>query len=225
MNKTTVIVVDDHPLLRESLVQLLGKEADFEVVGQAGDGEEAVKLVDEKCPDVVIMDVEMPGVDGIDATRRIKSGHPGVSVLALTVHDGEEYIAAFLEAGAAGYLLKTTYGNELVEAIRAVHLGEFVLDTQIGSRVFGAFIRHSSRQVPYDLKDKLTPREVELMKLVARGKTNEEIATPLELSLGAVRNQLSSIFAKLQVSSRTAAIITCLRGDILSLEELSEEKV
>jgi DNA-binding NarL/FixJ family response regulator len=222
MNKITVIVVDDHPLLRESIIQLLEKEADFEVVGQAGDGEEAVKLVDMKTPDVVIMDVEMPGVDGIDATRRIKTAHPGVSVLALTVHDGEEYIAAFLEVGASGYLLKTTYGNELVEAIRAVHLGEFVLDTQIGSRVFGAFIKRSSRQVPPDLKEKLTPREIELMRLVALGKTNEEIAQPLELSLGAVRNQLSGIFSKLQVSSRTAAIITCLRGDILSLEELSK---
>jgi DNA-binding NarL/FixJ family response regulator len=183
MNKTTVIVVDDHPLLRGGIINLLEKEDDFEVIGQAGDGEEAIRIVDEKPPDVVIMDIGMPGVDGIDATRQIKANHPEVCVLALTVHDSEEYIAAILDAGAAGYLLKTTYGKELVEAIRAAHLGEFVLDTEIGNRVFRAFSNRSSRPVPLDIKEPLTPRELEVIKLVARGKTNEEIAGPLGISL------------------------------------------
>jgi DNA-binding NarL/FixJ family response regulator len=225
MSKTTVIVADDHPLLREGIVTLLEKEDDFEVIGQAGTGEEAVNMVDDRCPDVVIMDIEMPGMDGIDATRQIKTSHPEVNVVALTMHDGEEYIAAILDAGAAGFLLKTTYGKELVEAIRAAHLGEFVLDTEIGNRVFRAFTNRPSRQIPPDIKDKLTPRELEVIKLVARGKTNEEIAGPLGISLGAVRNQLSAIFSKLNVGSRTGAIITCLRGGILSLDELSEEPV
>jgi DNA-binding NarL/FixJ family response regulator len=225
MNKTTVIVADDHPLLRDGIVNLLEKEDDFEVVGQASNGEEVVKIVDEKCPDLVIMDIEMPGMDGIDATRQIKASHPEVCVVALTVHDGEEYIAAILDAGATGFLLKTTYGRELVEAIRAAHLGEFILDTEIGDRVFRAFTNRSGSQVPPDIKDKLTPRELEVIKLVARGKTNEEIAAPLGISLGAVRNQLSCIFSKLNVGTRTGAIITCLRGGILSLDELSEEVV
>lgn len=223
MDKTTVIVADDHPLLRDGIVQLLERETDFEVVGQASDGEEAVRLVEEKRPDVVVMDIEMPKVDGIDATRQIKASHPETSVLGLTVHDGEEYVAALLDAGAAGYLLKTTFGKELVEAIRAAHLGEFVLDTQIGSRVFRAFKNRSSRGAAPDMKDRLTPREMEVMRLVARGKTNEEIAKPLGLSLGVVRNQLSAIFSKLNVDSRTGAVITCLRGGLLSLDEISEE--
>jgi DNA-binding NarL/FixJ family response regulator len=225
MNKTAIIVVDDHPLLRNGIVSLLEKEPDLDVIGQASDGEEAVRIVDEKRPDVVIMDVEMPGMDGIDATKLIKTEHPEVRVLALTVHDSEEYIAAILEAGASGYLLKTTYGKELVEAIRAAYLGEFVLDTEIGSRVFRAFTNRSDRPAPLDIKDTLTPRELEVMRLVARGKTNEEIAVPLGISLGAVRNQLSGIFSKLNVGSRTGAIITCLRGGLLSLDELVEETV
>jgi DNA-binding NarL/FixJ family response regulator len=221
MSKTTVVVADDHPLLRDGIVNLLEKETDFEVVGQASDGEEAVRMVDDKCPDVVVMDIEMPGVDGIDATRQIKASHPDTSVIALTIHDGEEYIAAILDAGATGYLLKTTYGKELVQAIRAARLGEFVLDTQIGSRVFRAFTVRSARVVSTEMKDKLTPRERDVMKLVARGKTNEEIAGPLGISLGAVKNHLYDIFSKLSVGSRTEAIIACLRGGILSLDDVS----
>lgn len=221
MEKTTVVVADDHPLLRDGIVNLLEKEPDLEVVGQAGDGAEAVRLVNEKSPDVVVMDIEMPRVDGIDATRQIKADHPQVSIIALTIHDGEEYVAALLDAGAAGYLLKTTYGKELVQAIRATRLGEFVLDTQIGSRVFRAFTNRSSRPTAPDMKDKLAARELEVMKLVARGRTNEEIARLLGISLGAVKNHLCDVFAKLNVGSRTEAIIACLSAGILSLEDVS----
>jgi NarL family two-component system response regulator LiaR len=224
MSKTTVIVVDDHPILRDSIVQLLEEEGGFEIVGEAGDGLEAVQQVDEKHPDVVVMDIEMPGMDGINATRQIKANHPEVSVLALTVHDGEEYITALLEAGATGYLLKTTYGRELIEAIRVASLGEFVLDTQIGSKVFQSFINYSSKRALPEI-DKLTEREIELMRLVAHGKTNEEIARPLGISLSAVRNQLSGIFTKLKVSSRTGAIISCLRGGLISLDELTKKNI
>jgi NarL family two-component system response regulator LiaR len=135
MEKTTVLVADDHPLVRDSISVLLQRQNDFEVIGQAADGEEAVKLVNELSPHVVVMDIEMPGVDGLEATKQIKATHPEASVLALTVHDDEEYVAAMLDAGVAGYLLKSVYGEELVQAIRAVRLGEFVLDPQIGRRV------------------------------------------------------------------------------------------
>jgi DNA-binding NarL/FixJ family response regulator len=221
MSKTTIVVADDHPLLRDGIVNLLEKEEDLEVIGQASNGEEVVRLVDAKCPDVVVMDIEMPMLDGIDATRQIKANHPQVSVIALTIHDGEEYIAAVLDAGAAGYLLKTTYGKELVQAIRAAHLGEFVLDTQIGNRVLRAFTIRSNRTTTPEMKDKLTPRELEVIKLVARGKTNEEISGPLGISLGAVKNHLYDIFSKLNVGSRTEAIVACLRGGILSLDDVS----
>jgi DNA-binding NarL/FixJ family response regulator len=183
-----------------------------------------VRLVDEACPDVVLMDIEMPVLDGINATRQIKANHPDVSVLALTVHDGEEYISALLEAGATGYLLKTTYGRELIEAVRVASLGEFVLDTQIGSKVFHAFISDSSKRALPEI-DELTEREIELMRLVAYGKTNEEIARPLGISLSAVRNQLSGIFSKLKVSSRTGAIISCLRAGLISLDELTRKNI
>jgi NarL family two-component system response regulator LiaR len=221
MSKTSIVVADDHPLLRDGIVNLLEKEADFEVIGQASDGEEAVRLVSERCPDVVVMDVEMPRMDGIDATRQIKSDHPEVSVIALTIHDGEEYIAAILDAGATGYLLKTTYGQELIQAIRAANLGEFILDTQIGNRVFRAYTKRSARTATPEMKDKLTTRELEVIKLVALGKTNEEISGPLGISLGAVKNHLYDIFSKLNVGSRTEAIVACLRGGILSLDDVS----
>jgi DNA-binding NarL/FixJ family response regulator len=222
MNKITVLIADDHPLLRDGIVQLLMKEADFELVGQAADGEEAVRLADEKCPDVVIMDIEMPKLDGLDATRQIKAAHPETSVLVLTIHDDEEYIAALLEAGAAGYLLKTTYGKELVQAIRAVRLGEFVLDTQIGPRVFRAFARRSNKPVPANASEKLSAREMEVMRLVGQGMTNEEISREIGVSLRAVKGYLSDIFSKLGVSSRVEVITSCLHTGILSLDDISQ---
>ncbi len=221
MNKTTILIADDHPLLRDGIVQLLMKEADFEVVGQADDGEEAVRLASEKSPDVVVMDIEMPGVDGLDATRQIKAAHPETSVLVLTVHDDEEYIAALLEAGAAGYLLKTTYGRELVQAIRAVRLGEFVLDTRIGPKIFHAFTRRSNKQVPVNASGKLSPREIELMRLVGQGMTNKEISKEIGVSLRVVKGYLSDIFSKLGVGSRVEVITSCLHAGILSLDDIS----
>ena len=131
MNKMTVLVADDHPLVRDGIVQLLDNQADLKVVGQAADGEEAVKLASELSPDVLVMDVEMPKVDGLEATKQIKATHPDASVLVLTVHDGEDCVSAFLDAGAAGYLLKNVYGEGLIQAIRAVRLGEIVIDAQV----------------------------------------------------------------------------------------------
>jgi DNA-binding NarL/FixJ family response regulator len=221
MNKTTILVADDHPLLREGIVQLLDKEADIEVVGQAADGEEAVRLADEKTPDVVVMDIEMPGIDGLEATRQIKAAHPEISVLVLTIHDDEEIIAALLAAGAAGYLLKTTYGKELVQAIRAVRLGEFVLDTRIGPKVFRAFTRNSSKPTPRHTSEKLSAREMEVIRLVAQGKSNSEMAQELFVSQRTIKGYLSDIFSKLGVNSRVEAITACLREGILSMEDLS----
>lgn len=220
MEKTTVLIADDHPLLRDGLSLLLQKEVDFEVVGLASDGEEAVKIAGEKSPDIVLMDIEMPKIDGLEATRQIKARNPGTSVLVLTVHDDEEYIAAFLEAGAAGYLLKTTYGKELVQAIRAVNLGVFVLDTQIGPNVFRAFALRTNRTSSIKAGEKLSDDELEVAKLVGQGMTNEEIAKKLSVSLRAVKNRLSDIFSKLGVNSRTEAITTCLLNGVLSIEDI-----
>jgi DNA-binding NarL/FixJ family response regulator len=221
VRKTSILIADDHPLLRDGIVQLLSKEADFEVVGQAADGEEAVKLAGEKSPDVVVMDIEMPKLDGLDATRQIKAAHPEISVLVLTIHDDEEYIAALLDAGAAGYLLKTTYGKELVQAIHAVQLGEFVLDTKIGPKVFRAFAMRANKTVPASTRERLSAKEMEVLKLAARSMSNTEIAKVLFVSPRTVKGHVSDIFSKLGVSSRVEAITTCLREGILSLNDLS----
>lgn len=220
MEKTTVLVADDHPLVRDSITILLQKQCDFEVVGQATDGEEAVKLVDELSPDVVVMDIEMPRMDGLDATRQIKDTHPETSVLVLTVHDDEEYVAALLDAGAAGYLLKSVYGEELVQAIRAVRLGEFVLDSQVARRVLRNLALRSKEEVMLKTGGKLTPRELEVLKLVARGMSNNEITNSLGITLRTVKGHLVDIFSKLGVGSRTEAIITCLRNGIISVDDL-----
>lgn len=221
MEKTTVLVADDHPLLRDGIVHLLQREEDFEVVGQAADGEEAIRLVNEKSPDVVVMDIEMPKVDGLEATKRIKADHPASSVLVLTVHDDEEYVAALLDAGAAGYLLKTTYGAELIQAIRAVRHGEYVLDTQVGPRIFRAFALRMSKPVTVGQGEVLSAREIEVLKLAARGMSNKEMADILHISLRTVKGHLAEIFSKLGVSSRTEAITRSLRSGFISVDDLS----
>jgi DNA-binding NarL/FixJ family response regulator len=204
MEKLKILIADDHPLLRDGLVQLLMKEPDFEVVGQAADGEEAVRLASEKVPDVVVMDIEMPRLDGLEATRQVRAAHPETSVLVLTVHDDEEYISALLDAGAAGYLLKTTYGKELVQAIRAVRVGEFVLDTKIGPKVFRAYATKSSKPAAPKDGEKLSERELEVMRLVGQGMTNEEISR------------------EMGVGSRIEVITSCLQNGILSLDDISQ---
>ncbi len=178
------------------------------------------KLVGELSPNVVVMDIEMPKIDGLEATKQIKASHPEASVLALTVHDDEEYVAAMMDAGAAGYLLKSVFGEELVQSIRAVRLGEFVLDPQIGRKVLRAFPSRSSQPVQLKTGGKLSAKEIEILKLVAKGMTNSEMATTLYITLRTVKGHLVEIFSKLGVDSRTEAIITCLRAGILSIDDL-----
>jgi DNA-binding NarL/FixJ family response regulator len=220
MDKTTVLIADDHPIVRDSIAHLLQKQSDFEVVGQASDGEEAVKLVGELSPDVVVMDIEMPKVDGLEATKQIKASHPEASVLVLTVHDDEEYVAALLDAGAAGYLLKSVYGEELVQAVRSVKLGEFVLDPDVGRRLLRAFATRSNGPVQLKAGGKLSSREIEVLKLVAKGMTNNEITQALDINIRTVKGHLVEIFGKLGVGSRTEAIVACLRAGILSADDL-----
>ncbi len=222
VDKITILIADDHPMLRDGITLLLEKEADFEVVGQAADGEEAVRLAKEKAPRVVLMDIEMPKIDGLEATKQIKAAHPETSILVLTVHDDEEYIAALLEAGATGYLLKTTYGKELVQAIRAAQMGEFVLDTQIGPRIFHAFAVRATKPVSLEGGGKLSAREMDVLKLAAKGMSNNELAEALCISQRTVKGHMSDIFSKLGVNSRTEAITSCLRSGILTLDDLSK---
>lgn len=221
MVKISVLIVDDHPLVRDSVSSLLQKHDDFEVMAQASDGDEAIKLVCELSPDVVIMDIEMPKVDGLEATRQIRAGHPEVSVLVLTIHDDEELVEAMFKAGAAGYLLKSVNGEELLQAIRAIKLGEFVFDSRIGSRVLRNLVIRSGNKINEQERGSLSAREVEVMKLIAQGMTNYEITSSLGVSLTTVKRHLMEIFSKLGAGSRTEALAISLRSGILSMKDLS----
>jgi NarL family two-component system response regulator LiaR len=223
-NRITILVADDHPLLRQAVKGALQKEADFEVVAEAGDGNEAVRLARELVPDVVIMDIGMPNLDGLEATRQIKATHPNIAILALTVHDEDEYILGILEAGAAGYILKTIFGAELIAAVRAVIAGEMVLSLSIAPRLMRHAVCRPTKPVLLEAGEKLAVRELEVLRLAAQGMSNKDIALELKLSLRTVKGYLAEIFSKLRVGSRTEAVITALKAGILSLDDLEEEK-
>ena len=218
--KTAILLVDDHPLLRQALRDLLEKEGDFEIVAEAGDGEEAVRLATKLVPDVVIMDIGMPKLNGLEATQRIKAACPNTAVLVLTVHSDDQYILGILQAGAAGYLVKSVFGDEVVQAIRAVVTGDMVLSPPIAQRLLKHAARYPTRPVLLEAGEKLSTRELEILKLTALGMANKDIALALGLTLRTVKGYLADIFSKLRVGSRTEAVITGLRAGFLSLDDL-----
>ena len=222
MGKIRVILAEDHAVVRQGTKHLLDRYPDIEVIGEAHDGEQGVTRVKELKPDVAIMDVRMPRMSGIEATRRIKAEFPEVAVLALTAHDDDEYVFALLESGANGYLLKTAEIEELVKAIRAVHAGQPALDPLITQKVVAQFMNGKSlpdvmAQVG-DEMDGLTSRELEVLRMVAKGLTNKEVAQQLFISDRTVQAHLSSIFSKLQVSSRTEAVMHAIRKGWITVD-------
>jgi len=199
-----VLVVDDHPLYRDGLVAAIGTMDGVEVVGDAADGVEAVRAVRELAPDVVVMDLHMPKLNGIDATRRIAEEHPAVAVLVLTMLDGDDSVFAAMRAGARGYLLKGADRAEIRRALEAVAGGGVIFSAVIANRVLGFFSSSGARAaVPFP---DLTEREREILDLVAGGLSNAEIASRLFLSQKTVRNHVSNVFGKLQVASRAEAV-------------------
>jgi DNA-binding NarL/FixJ family response regulator len=218
--KTKIVLADDHPLLRKALKDLLEKETDFEIVGEAGDGEEAVRLATQTIPDVVIMDISMPNLDGLQATQQIKASCPNVAVLVLTVHTDDECILEILKAGAAGYLIKSAFGEEVVQAVRAVITGEMVLSAPIGQRLLKQAARFPTRPVLLEAGEKLSVRELEVLKLTARGLSNKDIALALGIKLRTIKGHLADIFSKLRVASRTEAVIAGLRAGFLSMDDI-----
>lgn len=212
------MLADDHPLVRKALRDVLEKQADFEIVAEAGDGEEAVKIATELVPDVVLMDITMPRLNGIEATRQIKSKCPNIAVLVLTVHDDSEHILGILEAGAAGYLTKRVFGEEVIHAIHSVVAGETVLSAEIFQQILKHAMRYATKPITIAVGEKLTVREIEILNWAAKGKSNKDIAAELNLSQATIKSYLSDIFAKLEVASRTEAVIIGLRAGILTLE-------
>jgi len=219
-SKISIIVADDHPLFRQSIRNVLEKQSDFQVVAEAGDGKEAVKLAAELLPDVVLMDITMPKVDGMEATRQIKASHPRIAVLVLTIHSDDQHIIGILQAGAAGYLTKSVFGEEVVQSVRGVVAGEMVLSPPIGQRLIKQAARYPTKPVPLQAGEKLSPRELEIIKLAARGMSNKSIAADLELTVRTVKGHLANIFSKLNVGSRTEAVIVGLRAGFLSVEDI-----
>ena len=209
MESIKLLIVDDHPVFREGLCQMLDEIDDIECIGQASDGHEAVKLAEELHPDVVILDISMPDLNGIEAARRIKTACPQTSILMLSAFDYESYILGSLQAGASGYLLKDRPLGEIADAIRLVNKGQSVLDTNVTGKIIDhlAFSPDGSKSRPGELNS----REMEILKLVAQGMSNKEIASILIISERTVQTHLVNIFKKLKVSSRTQAIIYGLR--------------
>lgn len=221
MAEIRVVIVDDHPLFRSGIRDRLTRNGcPIEVQGEAGDGAEAIELAQRLHPDVMLMDIAMPGMNGIEATQRIKETCPKVSVLILTAYDDEQYIFALLEVGAAGYLLKTADGSELSDAICRVHEGEPVLSPEIARKVLARFASETPGRETADAQT-LSPRELEVLRLAARGIRNKEIAAALTMSVRTVQNHLSHIFNKLGVASRTEAVVIGLRNGWLALDDLT----
>jgi NarL family two-component system response regulator LiaR len=220
LEKIKVLIADDHAFVRESTRRILEQEPDLVVVAEAGDGEQAVKLACDLKPNVALVDVAMPILDGVEATRRIKSICPSVAVLVLSAYDDDQFVFGLLEAGAAGYLLKNVRGQEIVDAIRAVHAGESVLHPSVARKVLNRF-SGASGKVPYrKSSDVLTGREMEVLKMVTRGLSNKEIADELYLSVRTVQGHLANIFNKLKVSSRTEAVVYALKEGWVILDNV-----
>ncbi len=208
----TILLVDDHPIVRKGTREMLEPHADLRVVGEASDGREGLERALEHRPNVILMDVSMPGMNGIEATQLIKAQLPTTAVLVLTSYDDDAYVFALLEAGAAGYILKNAREDELISAIRAVADGESVLHPSVAKKVLSRFSAQTTPAARAAVtEESLSPRELEVLKVAATGSTNKEIARDLEISPRTVQVHLANIFSKLGVGSRTEAVLYAIK--------------
>ena len=212
-----VLLVDDHPLFREGLMNILNSKPDFEVVGEAGDGLEAQIKARQLKPDLILMDVSMPGYDGLEATKRIRRELPDVTIVMLTVRDDEEKLFEAIKNGAQGYLLKSIRSEEMLRLLRGAVRGEAAISPYMGGRMLEEFRRISNTRIDDSARDAviLTPREVEVLSLVAEGETDKEIAQILNLSIHTVKSHMRKILAKLHLDGRREAAAYALREGLL----------
>jgi two-component system, NarL family, response regulator LiaR len=211
--KIRVVVADDHKVVRAGIRELLSDEPDIAVVGEARDGHEAVELALAERPDVVVMDINMPALSGVEATRQIRAAAPAVRVLVLTAYQDDPYIYGLLDAGASGYILKTAEGQEIVRAVRATAAGQAAIDPAVAPRLIARLTQPSATT------DALTERELAVLRLAARGQTNKQIGAALQISDRTVQNHLANIYAKLNVASRTEAVTVGLQRNLITLAE------
>lgn len=214
--KTRILVADGHYIVRQGIRRIFEAESDMEVVGEVDNGEQAVKLARELKPDIIVMEARIGKLDSVEATRRVKVQHPDVAVLVLTAYDDEEYIADMLRVGAAGCLLKSADGEQLVQAIRSISRGVLVLDPTVEQRI----LRHvgSLRRIALSAAEYLTRREHDVLKLAAKGITNREIAAELGVGPRTVKQHLTNIYGKMHVASRTEAVAKAMRHGWLTSE-------
>ncbi len=213
-----ILLVEDHKIVREGTRQLLEQAAGLAVVGEAADGEEAVRLAVALCPDVIIMDVRLPKMNGIEATKAIKAQLPKAHVLVLSAHEDDHYVFPLLDAGADGYLLKTAGGAELARAVRTVYGGGTALDPQIAHKVVGRLTRKQLYRTDA-MAEGLTAREIEVLRHAARGMSNKQIGEALFISSGTVQVHLRNIYGKLGATDRTEAVAYAIRQGWINLEE------
>jgi len=211
-----ILLADDHEVVRDGVRALLEKQTDMQVVGEAADGREAARLADELGPDVVVMDVGMPNLNGIDATRRILSAHPQIAVVILSMHQDESYVLRSLKAGAKGYLLKESLRSDVLEAIRAVSQGRSFLTRKISRMMQEDYIQEMEQRGLEDSYDLLTDREREVLQLAAEGKPNKEIAGTLSISLTTVETHRTHILQKLGLHSVPELILYAVRKGIIA---------
>ncbi|MDD5338682.1 MAG: response regulator transcription factor [Dehalococcoidales bacterium] len=221
MNKIRIVIADDHAVVREGTRVLLDREEDMQVIGEASEGEEAVRIIEQLKPDVVILDISMPKLSGIEVTKKVKKTQPSLSVLILTAYDNDEYIFALLEAGAAGYLLKDMLAGEIVDAVRLVFSGESVLHPAVARKVIQRAVFSSAVDDKEDIE--LSEREIEVLKLAAKGLSNKDISDELCISIRTVQGHINKIFHRLGVGSRTEAIFQSVKRGLLSFDDLSDE--
>ena len=219
---TRLVVVDDHDLAREGLKDILLDEPDIEVVGEAANGREALLVCSQLRPDMLLMDVRMPEMDGLSATREVKTRYPEISVLMVTMHENPDYLLEALKAGAAGYVLKDAPQEDVVEAVRQVREGESPLDSELAARLLRRLATEEGAKGPGraalgSSSSQLTPREFEVLRLMKLGYTNRQIAGELVISLGTAKNHVEHIIAKLGASDRTQAVVKALELGLLDL--------
>ena len=217
MGAIRILIADDHVLVREGIRALLGHHEGVEVIGEASDGKEAISLAGSLAPDLILMDISMPGLGGIEATMEIKKSWPEIKVLVLSQYDDKEYVSRLLKAGASGYILKKAMGDELMTAIRAVADGEFYLYPSIASSVVDGYLLKGEPQVD-DPYDRLTDRELQVLKLLAEGLSHKEVAETLNISAKTVVAHQSNISEKLDIHSRAGLIKFAYQKGIVKLD-------
>jgi DNA-binding NarL/FixJ family response regulator len=221
MDEIKILLAEDHLVVREGLRRLLEAEKDMRVIAEAASGEEAVSRCREAAPDLVLMDISLPGLNGVEATRLIKAAQPGVTILVLSAYDNEEFVFAVLKAGAAGYLLKNMRGREIVNAIRAVTDGDSVLHPQVAVKILRRLQGEDGGPSPRKT-ELLSTREIEVLQLGAGGLANKEIAARLGLSERTIQSHWRNVFVKLNVSSRMEAVMRALKNDWIGLGQVDD---